>query len=246
MERIRKRIIELAAQGDLTVEQMKYLIDRMTDGPEMSVAEAETLIDAFQAETSAAKTPDLLDRARTAAGEFLAKAKGVSMEDIKRKLNDEYLGIERNEAYSTTEKVTRVINVTAALCAGVAIQPIPFADFFVLTPIQGLMAARIASIHGVPVSQEGARGLLKTAFGTLGLGFAAQQTALGLYKIGLPGLGGFVTIPLVWGLTYGIGRVMDTYYRAMAEGRTPSDEEILEGQGMIVAYANIIKYLENR
>ncbi len=228
MQPIRERILELAAQGHLTVEQMKYLIDRMADGPEMSVPEAETLIEAFLAETAASRTPDLLDRARSAAAEFLAKAKGVSMEDIKRKLNEEYLGIERNDAYSTAEKVTRVINVTAGICAGVAIQPMPFADFFLLTPIQGLMATRIAKIRGVPVTQEGARGLLKTAFGTLGLGFAAQQTALGLYKLGLPGLGGFVTIPLVWGLTYGIGRVMDTYYRAMAEGRTPSDEEILE------------------
>jgi uncharacterized protein (DUF697 family) len=228
MQQIRERILELTGQGHLTVEQMRYLIDRMAEGPEMSVPEAETLLEAFLAETAACRTPDLLYKARSAAAELLAKAKGVSMEDIKRKLDEEYLGIERNESYSRDEKVTRVLNVTAGGCAVVAIQPIPFADFFILTPMQGLMATRIASIHGVPVSQEGARGLLKTALGTLGLGFAAQQTALGLYKLGLPGLGGFVTIPLVWGLTYGIGRVMDTYYRAMAEGRTPSDEEILE------------------
>ena len=91
MQQIRERILELAAQGSLTVEQMKYLIDRMADGPEMSVPEAETLIEAFLAEAATSKTPDLLDKARSAAAELLAKVKGVSMEDIKRKLDEEYL-----------------------------------------------------------------------------------------------------------------------------------------------------------
>lgn len=34
------------------------------------------------------------------------------------------------------DKVRAIINLTALTCAVVAIQPIPFADFFILTPIQ--------------------------------------------------------------------------------------------------------------
>ena len=228
MERIRKRVLDLTGRGELTVEQMQYLIDRMADGPELSVQEAETLIDAFRAETTASRTPGLLDRIRRSAGEFAGKLRGISLDDVKRRLRDEYLSIERNDAYSPDEKVSRVIHVTAGVCAGVALQPIPFADLFVLTPIQGFMAAKIARVRDVPISEEGAWQRVKTVLVTIGLGFTAQQTAIGLYKLGMPGLGGLVTVPVVWSLTYGIGRVMDAYFSALSEGRTPTEEEILQ------------------
>ena len=53
----------------------------------------------------------------------------------------------------------------------------------------------------------------------VGLGMGAQQVALGLYKVGLPFLAGFTTIPLVFGLTYAVGGVMDLYFKDAARGR---------------------------
>ena len=49
--------------------------------------------------------------------------------------------------------------------------------------------------------------IYKEIIGVLGLSFLAQQTAIGLYKLGLPFIGGFMTIPLVFVLTYSIGKV---------------------------------------
>ena len=118
----------------------------------------------------------------------------------------------------TNTKVKRAIHVTAGVCAAVAIQPLPFADILVLTPIQVTLAYKIARLRGQQVSQEQAKRVLAELSGVIGLGLLAQQTALGLYKIGLPGLGGFMTIPLVYGLTYGIGRVIDYYYICLAQG----------------------------
>lgn len=53
----------------------------------------------------------------------------------------------------------------------------------------------------------------------LGLGAAGQQFALGLYKVGLPGLAGFTTIPLVFGITYGMGKAMDYYFKQKVKGQ---------------------------
>ena len=43
------------------------------------------------------------------------------------------------------------------------------------------------------------------------MGLLAQQLVLGAYKVGLPGLGGFMSIPVVYGMTFAIGKVMDEY-----------------------------------
>jgi uncharacterized protein (DUF697 family) len=146
---------------------------------------------------------------------------------FKDQLSREFFEIEKNESLTADQKVSKIITATAILCAGVAIQPIPFADMLILTPIQGFMGHKIAQIRGIQLKEEGVWEVLKYIGGVVGLGFAAQQTAIGLFKIGLPGLGGLVTIPLVAGLTMGIGKALDLYFRMKAEGRTPSDADIL-------------------
>lgn len=148
------------------------------------------------------------------------------LETLKKRLQEEFLQIEKNPHYSPDQKVDRIIFTTASICAFVAIQPIPFADMPVLTSIQIFMGYKIAQVRGVRLSEEGAWEILKAIGGAVGLGFAAQQTAIGLYKLGLPGLGGFMIIPLVMGLTYGIGKAMDVYLKMKAQGKTPTIEEI--------------------
>lgn len=150
-----------------------------------------------------------------------------TFEKFKAQLAKEFFDIENNDSLTDDQKVTKVITATAILCAGVAIQPIPFADALILTPIQGYMGHKIAQVRGIELKEEGMLEVLKYIGGIVGLGFAAQQTAIGLFKIGLPGLGGFITIPLVAGLTIGIGKAIDVYFSYKAEGKTPSEEAIL-------------------
>ena len=147
-------------------------------------------------------------------------------DDWKQKLKDEYLSIEHNPRYTADQQAERVIRVTAAVCAGVAIQPIPFADMFVLTPIEGFMGYKLAQVRGVNLRESGVQ-LLKALGGTIGLGWAAQQFGIGFYKL-IPYLGALTTIPLVYTLAYSIGKVMDFYLKCQAEGREPSKEEIRE------------------
>ena len=144
----------------------------------------------------------------------------------RNKIESEITSIENRTDLSDDQKRSRIIHIFSVTCAAVAVQPIPFADIFVLTPIQAYMGVRLSAIRGMPLSDAEATDLLKEIAGVVGLGMAAQQAALGLYKVGLPFLAGFTTIPLVYGLTYAIGRVMDYYLEKKSKGQTVSNADL--------------------
>jgi uncharacterized protein (DUF697 family) len=148
------------------------------------------------------------------------------IETAKKKIEAEITSIENRTDLSDDQKRSRIIHIFSVTCAAVAVQPIPFADIFVLTPIQAYMGVRLSAIRGMPLSDAQATDLLKEIAGVVGLGMVAQQVALGLYKVGLPFLAGFTTIPLVYGLTYAIGRIMDYYLEKKSKGQTVSNADL--------------------
>lgn len=144
----------------------------------------------------------------------------------KKKIESEITDIESRTDLSDDQKRSRIIHLFSITCAAVAVQPIPFADIFVLTPIQAYMGVRLSAIRGMPLSESEATDLLKEIAGVVGLGMVAQQVALGLYKVGLPFLAGFTTIPLVYGLTYAIGHIMDFYLEKKSKHQTVSNADL--------------------
>ncbi|HAC88086.1 MAG: hypothetical protein CME82_16560 [Halomonas sp.] len=148
------------------------------------------------------------------------------IEAAKSKIEAEITNIESRSDLSDDQKRSRIIHIFSVTCAAVAVQPIPFADIFVLTPIQAYMGVRLSAIRGMPLSDAEATDLLKEIAGIVGLGMAAQQVALGLYKVGLPFLAGFTTIPLVYGLTYAIGRIMDFYLEKKSKGQAVNNADL--------------------
>ena len=130
---------------------------------------------------------------------------------VRNKLDNEIFKIENRSDISDDEKVEKIIKTFSASCAAIATQPIPFADIFVLTPIQAFMGTRIGSIRGVPVSEAKATEIIKELGSVVGLGLLAQQLVIGAYKF-IPYWGIITTIPMVYGLTYAIGKVMDNYF----------------------------------
>ena len=121
------------------------------------------------------------------------------------------------------KKVDKLLIFFSSVCAATAVQPIPFADIFILTPIQLYMGTLIAEARGYKFSMSE---IYKEILGLLGLSFLAQQTAIGLYKLGLPFVGGFMTIPLVFILTYAIGKVMDFYFVSKTQGKTLTKDDL--------------------
>ena len=143
-------------------------------------------------------------------------------------LRRELFEIEKRTDLTVEEKVSRIRHLTCATCAAVAIQPIPFADIFILTPIQGLMGVKIAHIHGIQLSEQQGTEIVKEIVGLIGLGVMAQQFAIGMYKTVLPFLGAVTTVPLVYGLTYAIGGAIDYYFAQKASGRAPDKKKLQE------------------
>jgi uncharacterized protein (DUF697 family) len=150
--------------------------------------------------------------------EILDKAR----DSIKKEVTD----IENRTDLTDDQKVTRICTVFSTTCAAVAVQPIPFADIFVLTPIQAYMGKKIADIRGFNISEAGAKEIFKELAGLVGLGFLSQQLVIGAYKTVLPFISGVTTIPLVFGLTYGMGKVMDYYFEKKIKGEKIDPEMV--------------------
>ena len=126
---------------------------------------------------------------------------------------------------SPDEKVNKLLLRFAGLCGAIAVQPIPFADIFILTPIQLYMGTLIAEARGHKFSMSQ---IYKEILGLIGLAYLAQQTAIGLYKTILPFLGAITTIQLVFVLTYAIGKVMDYYFVTKTQGKKLSKDDLIK------------------
>jgi len=141
---------------------------------------------------------------------------------LKRNLTE----VEKRTDLTDDQKVALVTRLCSAACAAVAIQPIPFADFFVLTPMQMYAGSRIAAIRGVRIGERGVHTVVKEIMGAIGLGLVGQQLVVGAYKTIVPVLGALTTIPLVYGATTAICAVMDAYFKAAARGVSVSPEDM--------------------
>jgi len=106
-----------------------------------------------------------------------------------------------------------VIITYSVICAIVAVQPIPFADIFILTPIQILMGVEIAKKYGVKVGKLESKEVVKQILGVIGMGIIAQQLGLAAARIFWPIFGSIATVPVVFGLSYGMGKMMEEYYK---------------------------------
>lgn len=144
------------------------------------------------------------------------------------KFHNQVLDIEKRIDLSDDEKVNRIRHAACLACAATAIQPIPFADIFILTPIQGFFATRIAAIRGVNVSENDGQEWTKQIIGLMGLGFIAQQLAIGVWKLVTWGVGGLLTLPLVYSLTYAVMTTADVYFKHRAKGVQLTDDQLRE------------------
>lgn len=150
------------------------------------------------------------------------------LDKVKEKIKHEVSNIEKRTDLTKEEKVEKICVVFGTFCGALAVQPIPFADIFVLTPVQAYMGKKIADIHGYDITEQGATQIFTEIAGLIGMGLLSQQLAIGAYKTFLPFLGAITTIPLVFGLTYGMGKVMNAYFKAKIKGEAISKDQIRE------------------
>lgn len=145
---------------------------------------------------------------------------------ITEKIRKEITQIEHRNDLSIEKKISNITHLACASCAGVAIQPIPFGDIFILTPMQAYFASRIAAIYGIQLTENEALDWVKEIIALVGLAMMAQQIALGVWKVVSFGFGGLLTIPLVYALTFAIMKVADVYFAHKAKNQKLSEAKI--------------------
>lgn len=123
------------------------------------------------------------------------------------------------------ENVEEVIKSAALLSGAIAVEPIPFADILLITPVQAKMVLHIGKIYGFEVSAQRAAEIAQELGATLAYGLAARQVMRGLAKLALPVIGGLITAPAVYGWTFALGRLAQNYFERRAQGLPPARRE---------------------
>ena len=130
------------------------------------------------------------------------------------------------------ESPEKLIHSFSRASAVIATQPNPCEDIFLLTPVQVYMAERLGVEHGESFTRVSAKKMVRQLMRAAGLGMIAQQAHISYFKVGLPGLAGLTTIPLIYGLTYSIGKTLNYL--------------ILEHQDHVHVYSGLVReYWEN-
>ena len=129
----------------------------------------------------------------------------IDLESEKKKLTFILNSIIEDPSIPQEKKVALIIHTTSLICGVIAAQPIPFADVFVLTPIQLVMVTYLNKAIGNPYEKSKMNEILTSLLAIMGWGVLAQQLILGAYKTIVPFVAGITTIPLVYGATYALG-----------------------------------------
>jgi uncharacterized protein (DUF697 family) len=116
-----------------------------------------------------------------------------------------------------TAAVRDMIQVCSVAAGAVAIQPIPFADIALISPIQIGLAQAIGRIHGQHLDRKSVLEILST----FGASIVAQNVIMAAAKF-VPFLGWAVGPSMAYALTYAVGEVSDFYFRS-GRGVSPSD-----------------------
>jgi uncharacterized protein (DUF697 family) len=137
------------------------------------------------------------------------------LETIKRVLDGNYADASAEEKERAVQNLVRVCSIAAG---AVTIQPFPFVDTALISPIQIAMVQGIGKIHGYKLDTKSIVEML----GTFGASIVAQNVVMAAAKF-IPFLGWVVSISIGYALTWAIGEVSDHYFR---NGRHVDEAEL--------------------
>ena len=105
----------------------------------------------------------------------------------------------------------KIINTATAACTTIGLEPIPLADFPILTTLQVLMVASIMRVSGREISRKGVAEFLGALGMNIGAGLAFREGARAFTKL-LPGFGSAISGAIAGGATYTLGRAATAYF----------------------------------
>ena len=105
----------------------------------------------------------------------------------------------------------RLVRSVTAISAAIGAQPIPLADFPILTTLQFMMVAGVMHISGRELSVRAAGEFLGALGMNIGVGMAFRESARAVVKL-FPGWGNAISGGVAAAGTYGIGRAASAYF----------------------------------
>ena len=123
------------------------------------------------------------------------------LETLKRVAQGDYQDASQQER---DHAIREVIQIASAAAAAVSVQPIPFVDVALVSPIQIVMVQAIARVHGYALDKKAVLEILST----FGASLVAQNVIMAAAKF-VPFLGWLVALSMSFALTYAIGEVSD-------------------------------------
>lgn len=125
------------------------------------------------------------------------------------------------------EAAADVIMVCSFACAGLQVQPIPGLEQAIL-PVQIGMVLAIAHIFGEELSRKRATEILMDLAAITGVSIVGRQVLLSAAKFLLPGLGGILSGPYVFSVTWGTGHAAIHYLRSGGRADKDAIKKIFE------------------
>jgi len=111
------------------------------------------------------------------------------------------------------QAATSVINACVTLCTAIGTEPIPLADFPILTSLQVSMVAAIIYISGKKVSRKMAVEFIAAIGANVGTGLLLREGARALLKL-FPVWGNAISGAIAGAGTYAVGRSAAAYFIA--------------------------------
>lgn len=124
------------------------------------------------------------------------------------------------------ENVRLIINQTALVSAALTwIQPIPMADFMLLTPLHAKMTVHIGKAKGFELSDERALEIFQELVAAMGIAYVANQVIIGVSKF-IPIVFGIALFPLFYSSTWAMGKVIEYYFDCRKRNHVPDANDL--------------------
>jgi uncharacterized protein (DUF697 family) len=105
----------------------------------------------------------------------------------------------------------KILTTCTAACTTVGVEPIPLADFPILTTLQVMMVASIMRVSGREISRKAITEFLSALGMNIGAGLVFRESARAAIKV-LPGFGSAISGAIAGGATYTLGRAATAYF----------------------------------
>lgn len=137
------------------------------------------------------------------------------------------------ELTEMNERAENAVAVAAAATAATGVIPIPFADAPMMIAEEVALMAKICSIYGINVKNEGLKMLAITAASTCGATIAGKTIASNLFKL-IPGagsvVGGTISAGTAGVVTFAMGNAFIKLCKMVRLGKL-SEEDMVSAKG---------------